>query len=113
MPGMGKSYLERSLEWGARDAERRSRQRGRRERQERERQDRINGYQQASSRPATELEAGNTYIAGHPAYYEDGGQSGIVGQRDLYYGPQGPFGPGHTHEVSHDQGQTWRRGTHN
>jgi hypothetical protein len=37
---LGKSYLERSLEWGARDSARRAKERARRERQERQREER-------------------------------------------------------------------------
>lgn len=80
----------------------------RREREEQKRQ--RAAYDSVTNRPQGELEAGNTFVNGQPAYYEDGGQSGIAGQRDRYYGPNGPFGNDHVHNISNDGGETWRRG---
>lgn len=87
----------------------------RRERKERERLARLENdrrtrdYRQATSRPQGTQEAGNTFVDGHPAYYEDGGSTGTRGRRERYSGPNGPFGPGHHHDTSRDGGETWER----
>lgn len=87
----------------------------RRERKERERQARLDNdrrtrnYRSVTDRPDGEQEAGNTFVDGHPAYYEDGGSTSKRGRRERYSGPNGPFGSGHHHDTSHDDGETWER----
>jgi hypothetical protein len=75
----------------------------------RSRERRIRDVETSSDRPTGILEAGNTAVDGEAAYYEDGGGTGQSGRRERYSGPNGPFGEGHHHDSSTDQGQTWDR----
>lgn len=79
------------------------------ERRERTRDERIADVDKATNRPEGMLEAGNTTVDGEPGYYEDGGGTGQSGRRERYSGSNGPFGEGHHHDSSSDDGQTWDR----
>jgi hypothetical protein len=68
---------------------------------------RMRQYDKATNRPEGEQEAGNTWVNGQPAYYEDGRSTGKPNHRDRYYGPNGPFGSNHHHDGSEDDGVTW------
>jgi hypothetical protein len=104
---LGKSYFERSLEWGARDSARRAKERARRERQEREREERKTERRRQTGPQYVQYRDDDVTVKVQSAYSVDLG----VPTTDIQIYPRDGSGD-HVHQVLDPYGEVifdeWR-----